>query len=119
MSAYSDYKCGALPYDEFKSAMRRECAEDPFDGYTCRDCASHKDCEKQVCLEGYPQCDDKDEYFEDEIEVYEALQDEEYVKSNYASHLSKEKILDIVDVVDIQEDYREWKNEKRKHSNNN
>lgn len=43
MSAYSDWKCGALTDEEFKSAMERECKDWPPDGevehiYTCQDC---------------------------------------------------------------------------------
>ena len=43
MSAYSDWKCGALTDQEFKSAMERECKDWPPDGkpefqYTCFDC---------------------------------------------------------------------------------
>ena len=106
MSAYSEYRVGAISYDEFRSSMRREC-EDLYDRYTCRDCASHKDCEKQVCLEGYPQCDDKDEYFEDEIEVYEALENESFKQDKYG-YTDKAKILSENDIIDIQEDYREW-----------
>jgi hypothetical protein len=108
LSAYSEYKCGAIPYDEFKSAMRRECEDhDPYDRYTCLDCASHKDCEKQVCLEGYPQCDQGVEKFEDEYEVYEAFQDNEFLIANYGTE-ETEEILNQYDIVDIQADYREW-----------
>ena len=78
MSACSEYKIGAISEDEFRRAMRMECEDvDPFDGYNCYDCASHKDCSKQVLELGYPQCDDKDKYFEEEIEQFEAKQEQE------------------------------------------
>ena len=31
MSAYSDWKCGALTDEEYKFCMRRECGEDDAD----------------------------------------------------------------------------------------
>ena len=105
MSAYSDYRCGAISEDEFKSAMRRECED--YDRYTCNDCASHEDCAKQVLELGYPQCDDKDDYFEDEIEVYEAMQDKAFLLANYGCD-DTESILKDFSVVDIQADYRDW-----------
>ena len=75
MSAYSEYKCGAIDYNEFKSNMRRECIDyDPYDRFTCRDCASYKDCYEQVCKEGYPQCEEginHEEYFEDAYEEFD------------------------------------------------
>lgn len=75
MSAYSEYKCGAIDYDEFKSSMRRECMDyDPYDRFTCRDCASYKDCYEQVCKEGYPQCEEginHEEWFEDAYEEFD------------------------------------------------
>lgn len=48
MSAYSDYKCGAISEDEYKMAMRRECA-DSYDRYEvepvkmCCDCAYYQE----------------------------------------------------------------------------
>ena len=43
MSAYSDYKCGAIDYEEFKSAMAWECRGD--NDYGCRGCkCSCEDC---------------------------------------------------------------------------
>lgn len=80
---------------------------DTFDGYTCLDCSCHKECEEQVVREGYPQCDDKDNYFEDEFEVYEAMQCEEFLFTNYGC-TDKESILRDFNVVDIQYDWREW-----------
>ncbi len=112
MSAYSDYKCGALTEDEYKSNMRRECA-DPYDRPTCRDCASYKDCCEQVCKEGYPQCEEgtnHEEWFSDSFEIYEAMQEPEFLISNYGCD-DVETILRENDSVDIQADYREWKNE--------
>lgn len=46
MSAYSDWKCGALSDDEYKAAMRRECYDriypdaspEDYYHYTCQDC---------------------------------------------------------------------------------
>lgn len=43
MSAYSDWKVGALSDDEYKFCMRRECKDWPLDGeyeyqYTCQEC---------------------------------------------------------------------------------
>ena len=43
MSAYSEWRCGALTDEQFKSAMDRECKDWPPDGepeyhYTCQDC---------------------------------------------------------------------------------
>lgn len=41
MSAYSDYKCGAIDYEEFKSAMAWECRGDNdygCSGCRCEDC---------------------------------------------------------------------------------
>lgn len=81
---------------------------DWYDRYTCRDCSCHSDCEKQVCLEGYPQCDDKDDYFQDELEVYEALQDKEFKKITYGI-MDAETILKKEYVFDIQADYTKWK----------
>ena len=107
MSAYSDYRCGAISEDEFKSAMRMEC-EDPYDRYTCFDCASYQDCKEQVARLGYPQCEDNDKYFEDEYEVYEAMQDEAFLMANYGCD-DTESILRDFSLVDIQADYRDWK----------
>lgn len=46
MSAYSDYKCGAISESEYKSAMRRECGEtyppEPYN-YTCQECEYCRD----------------------------------------------------------------------------
>ena len=106
MSAWSEYKCGAISEDEFNSAMRREC-EDSYDRFTCHDCSSYKDCQEQVVRLGYPQCDDKDTYFEDEIEVYEAMQDEAFLMANY-EWTNTEDILRDFSLVDIQADYRDW-----------
>ena len=39
MSAYSDYKVGAIDYDEYKSAMRRECEDDDEGDNGCWNCA--------------------------------------------------------------------------------
>lgn len=108
MSAYSEWKCGAIGDDEYRSAMARECMDsDPFDGYTCHDCSSYKDCCEQVAHLGYPQCDDKDNYFEDEIEVYEAMQDEPFMLATYGC-TDSETILRENNIVDIQAEYREW-----------
>lgn len=75
MSAYSEYRCGAIDEDEFRSAMRRECTDiDPYDRPTCRDCSSYDDCCKQIAEEGYPQCEqgiDHDEWFEDAYEEFD------------------------------------------------
>ena len=108
MSCFSDFRVGALSEEEFKSAARRECMDsDPFDGYTCHDCSSYKDCCEQTAHLGYPQCDDKDKYFEDEIEVYEAMQDEPFMMATYGC-TDSETILRDNSIVDIQADYREW-----------
>lgn len=40
MSAYSDYKHGAIDYEEFKSAMAWECRGDDDCGYCECDCYS-------------------------------------------------------------------------------
>ena len=109
MSAYSDYKCGAISEDEFKSSMRRECEDvDWYDRYTCNDCASHRDCEKLVIEQGYPQCDDKDDYFQDELVVYEAMQDKEFLKKTYGN-TDVEFILKKNYQFDIIADYEKWK----------
>lgn len=48
MSAYSDYKCGAISESEFKLAMERECGDfydrppDTYD-YTCQECEYCRD----------------------------------------------------------------------------
>ena len=47
MSAYSDWKVGALSDAEYRSAMKRECKDWPPDGefeyhYTCQDCEFYK-----------------------------------------------------------------------------
>lgn len=111
MSAYSEWKCGAISEDEFKSAMERECRDiDPYDRFTCHDCGSYKECRFQVCVEGYPMCEtgmDHDEWFEDEYEVNEALEDEAFLMANYGC-IDKESIAHDFDIVDIQHDYRNW-----------
>ena len=75
MSAYSEWKCGAIDYDEFKSNMSRECMDyDPYDRFTCRDCASYKDCCEQIRNMGYPQCEEgmnHEECFEDAYEEFD------------------------------------------------
>ena len=114
MSAYSDYKCGAISEDEFKSLMRRECEDvDFYDRPTCRDCGDYDECCKQVCLEGIPMCDkgmDREIDFEDEYEIYEAMQDKEFLRKTYGS-VDVEAILKKNYRFDIQEDWREWKGE--------
>lgn len=65
MSAYSDYKCGAISESEFKSAMRRECADmmpdyppDPYP-YTCQECEYCKNGERFVYDVVKRACDNK------------------------------------------------------------
>lgn len=73
MSAYSDYKCGAISEDEYKMFSRFE-NSDPYDRFTCRDCASYSECRKQVIEEGCPQCEfgmDNEQYFEKEFQLYD------------------------------------------------
>ena len=106
MSAYSDWKCGALSDDEYKSAMRREC-EDPYDRLTCRDCYSYKTCSEQVAELGYPQCEQGENQFEDEFEVYEALQNDHFLMCNYGC-TDRESILRDFDIVSIQADWRRY-----------
>lgn len=114
MSAWSEYRVGAISEDEFKSAMRREC-EDPYDRFTCFDCSSYRDCQEQVARLGYPQCEDGETKFEDEYEVYEALQENEFMQTVYGC-TDSEAILRDNSLVDIQADYREWEkaNESKK-----
>ena len=47
MSAYSDWKCGALSDSEFRSAMARECA-DYDDRPSCSECVYYHDGKCQV-----------------------------------------------------------------------
>lgn len=53
MSAYSDYKCGAIDYDEFKSAMAWECRGDNDCGYcdscTCKNCIHYEEDTETEC----------------------------------------------------------------------
>jgi len=109
MSAYSDWKAGAINDEEFASAMRRECQDiDIYDRYGCPDCTCYNECQKQVCLLGYPQCEQGYELFEDEYEVHEALQDSEFMKEKYGSE-DAESVLSSFDTLDIQAEYQEWK----------
>ena len=110
MSAYSDWKCGALSDDEYRSIARRENAEiDHYDRFTCRDCGSYKDCKKQVCLIGVPQCDEYEncDVFEDEWEVYEAFQDKKFLEANYGC-IDTEAILRDFETDSIRHDYKNW-----------
>lgn len=108
MSAYSEWKCGAIGDDEYRSAMARECQDlDPYDRFTCCDCSSYKDCQEQVARLGYPQCEQGENKFDDEIEVYEALQDEAFLMANYG-WTNTEDILRDFSLVDIQADYKDW-----------
>ena len=109
MSAFSDYKVGAISYEEFKSDARRECI-DVYDRYGCHDCSAYQDCVKQVIDLGYPQCDQGEQYFEDEYSVYEALHDEAFMISQYGC-TDKETILKNNDVMDIYADYEDWNND--------
>lgn len=88
---------------------RKGGANDPAysDRTGCKECCDYRDCSKQVCLLGYPQCDQGVEKFEDEYEVYEAFQDNEFLIANYGTE-ETEEILNQFDIVDIQADYREW-----------
>lgn len=45
MSAYSDWRCGALTDDEYKSAIRRECEESEEHG--CNDCFYRDSCDSK------------------------------------------------------------------------
>ncbi len=86
---------------------------DLYDRPTCRDCSDYDECCKQVCLEGYPMCDkgmDREIDFEDEFEIYEAMQDKEFLRKTYGS-VDVEAILKKNYRFDIQEDWREWKGE--------
>lgn len=53
MSAYSDYKCGAIDYDEFKSAMAWECRDDNdygyCDGCSCENCIHYDEGTETEC----------------------------------------------------------------------
>ena len=64
MSAYSDWKCGAISDEEYRSAMRRECEEpretlpfytdDPDDPHwRCENCAKCEECAcgEEICDE--------------------------------------------------------------------
>ena len=58
LSAYSDWRCGALSDDEYQSAMRRECEDyDPYDRFTCRDCPDWDECLKLYANDGDPMCE--------------------------------------------------------------
>lgn len=86
MSAYSDYKAGAIGFDEFKRLMRWEC-EDRYSEYnTCSFCSNYKACKEQVRSEGCPQCEDRMDWFESDKEVYDLkkLENEfiEFLNSN-------------------------------------
>ena len=84
----------------------------------CLDCCDYRDCCEQVAELGYPQCEEGAEKFEDEYEVYEAMQDNEFTLAKYGTDNAR-IILGENDIVDIQADYREWKNEQRNDSGNN
>ena len=112
MSAYSDWKHGTISDEEFASAMRRECMDiDIYDRHGCPDCGCYEECKKQVCLLGYPQCEEGEDKFEDEEEVHEALQNPEFMKENYGTE-DAESVLNSFDPFDIQFDYQEWKKER-------
>lgn len=86
---------------------------DFYDRPTCRDCSDFDECCKQVCIEGIPMCDkgmDREQDFEDEYEIYEAMQDKEFLRKTYGS-VDVESILKKNYRFDIQEDWREWKGE--------
>ena len=111
MSCYSDWKAGYLSDDEYKGSMRRECEDiDVYDRFGCCDCSSYKECCLQVIKEGYPQCDEGAEQFEDEAEVHEALQDNEFLMATYNT-VEKEDIISGHDVLDILYDWQAWKKE--------
>lgn len=110
MSAYSDWRCGALSDEEFMSAMRRECEDvDFYDRATCFDCASYDYCREQVARLGYPQCEQGEGHFEDQYDVYEALQDDDFKQQNYGC-TDTESILSNFDLVDIFKDWKDYKN---------
>lgn len=110
MSAYIDWRCGALTDEEYKSAMQRECMDiDPYDRFTCFDCSSYKTCQEQVAHLGYPQCETGEEKFDDEYEVYESMQDNDFMQTTYGC-TDSESILRDNNLVDIQADWREWNN---------
>lgn len=83
---------------------------DLYDRATCRDCFSYDDCCKQVCLEGYPQCDSHidDNCFEDEFEINEAFQNADFLKQTFGM-TDAETILKKNYEFDIQAMWREWK----------
>lgn len=70
MSAYSDWQCGALSDDDFKSAMNRECA-DPEPDY-CSGCIHHSSKLNKCWLGGKKACAWQDEM--DEDAAYEFLE---------------------------------------------
>ena len=110
MSAYSDWKIGAITEEEYDSIARREDADfDYYDRYGCRDCDCYKDCKKQVCLLGMPQCDqyENDDIFVDEWEVYEAFQDKKFLEANYGC-IDTEAILRDFEEDSIRHDYKNW-----------
>ena len=77
MSAYSDYKAGAIGYDEFKMLMRGECEDRYSEPDTCNFCSNYKACREQVCTEGYPECEDRMDWFDNELEIYESKENKE------------------------------------------
>ena len=60
MSAYSDWKVGALTDDEYKVAMNRECADDYEEDFCCdRDCSKcDLDCDYREDMEDEMENDD-------------------------------------------------------------
>lgn len=102
--------------EEYKADLAYEYRTEQSDFYdrpTCRDCADFDECCKQVCIEGIPMCDkgmDREQDFEDEYEIYEAMQDKEFLRKTYGS-VDVESILKKNYRFDIQEDWRKWKGE--------
>ena len=65
MSAYSDWKCGALTDSEFKSAMAWECREDdyyPCDKCRCEDCIHYIEGTETECDLPEGKCVDTSEF---------------------------------------------------------
>ena len=65
MSAYSDWKCGAIDYDEFKSAMAWECRGDndcECEGCRCEDCIHYEEGTETECNLPEGKCNNKSEF---------------------------------------------------------
>ena len=95
--------------EEYKADLAWEYRKevDYYDRNGCVDCSCYKDCCEQVVELGYPQCENGESKFEDEYEVYEALQNSEFMLATYETESARE-ILEENSIEDIQTEYRDY-----------